>query len=60
MSAEDLADMDNLPDIKNERIRQNDIPERDEFERLCRGDFTIPAANASKLYCYLKMDKVLL
>jgi prolyl 4-hydroxylase len=59
MLDEDLANLDDLPELKNERVRPNDdIKERDEYERLCRGEFEIPTANASKLYCYLKMDTV--
>jgi prolyl 4-hydroxylase len=35
----------------------NDIPERDEYERLCRGEFDFDAKNDSKLYCYYKSDR---
>ncbi|KAL3118087.1 hypothetical protein niasHT_002225 [Heterodera trifolii] len=57
MTADELASLDELPEIQNERKRFNDIPERDAFERLCRGEFEISSTNASKLYCYLKRDK---
>ncbi|KAL3088204.1 hypothetical protein niasHT_021864 [Heterodera trifolii] len=57
MTADELASLDELPEIQNERKRFNDIPERDAFERLCRGEFEISATNSSKLYCYLKRDK---
>lgn len=46
-----------MPPIKNERVRYNDILERDSFEKLCRGEFTINAMEASKTYCYLKRDR---
>jgi len=46
-----------LPAIKNERTRVNDIPERDDFERLCRGEFSIDPKMASAVYCYLKSDR---
>ncbi|KAL3079679.1 hypothetical protein niasHS_013961 [Heterodera schachtii] len=57
MTADELASLDELPEIQNERKRFNDIPERDAFERLCRGEFDISPTNASKLYCYFKRDK---
>ncbi|KAL3113622.1 hypothetical protein niasHT_010651 [Heterodera trifolii] len=57
MTADELASLDELPEIQNERKRFNDIPERDAFERLCRGEFEISPTNASKLYCYFKRDK---
>ena len=60
MSPEQLEELeDELPELLNQKKPPvDDIPEREVFERLCRGDFRIPAANASKLYCYRKMDKV--
>lgn len=56
MSAEELEDLENLPEIQNKRNRRYDIEE--EMARLCRGDFHVPTENLSKLYCYLKRDKV--
>lgn len=49
--------MEHLPPLKNERVRYNDILERDSFEKLCRGEFNINATEASKTYCYLKKDR---
>lgn len=31
--------------------------ERDSFEKLCRGEFTINDTEASITYCYLKRDR---
>uniref|UniRef100_A0A1I8BZ65 procollagen-proline 4-dioxygenase n=1 Tax=Meloidogyne hapla TaxID=6305 RepID=A0A1I8BZ65_MELHA len=58
MSAEELSNLENLPPLKNERKNINDIPERNTYENLCRGQFVdLPPKNASKLFCYLKIDK---
>nr|CAD2185390.1 unnamed protein product [Meloidogyne enterolobii] len=58
MSAEELNNLENLPPLINEHKHFNDIPERDSYENLCRGKFAdLPPQNASKLYCYNKMDK---
>lgn len=59
MSAEELNNLENLPPLINEHKHFNDIPERDSYENLCRGKFVdLSPQNASKLYCYNKMDKV--
>ncbi|KAL3113642.1 hypothetical protein niasHT_010671 [Heterodera trifolii] len=45
MTADELASLNELPEIQNER------------KRLCRSEFEISPTNSSKLYCYLKRDK---
>ncbi|KAI1715402.1 2OG-Fe(II) oxygenase superfamily domain-containing protein [Ditylenchus destructor] len=57
LEAKDKTNLDLLPPMKNERSKKNDILERDEFERLCRGEFEIDPVNASKVYCYYKRDR---
>ncbi|KAF7637053.1 hypothetical protein Mgra_00003444 [Meloidogyne graminicola] len=58
MSTEELANLNDLPPLKNVKNHVGDIPERNAYERLCRGEFIeLPPKNVSKLYCYLKMDK---
>ncbi|KAH7729639.1 Prolyl 4-hydroxylase alpha-1 subunit precursor [Aphelenchoides avenae] len=57
LNADDKRDMQDLPPVKNERQKIYDIKERDDYEKLCRGEFDYDPAMASKVYCYLKRDK---
>ncbi|VDM29874.1 unnamed protein product [Toxocara canis] len=61
---EDSKDIAELPPLKLERIDEG-IPERDSYEALCRGEqeasiFSVNIAEQSKVYCYLKMDRMFL
>ncbi|KAI3407813.1 hypothetical protein GPALN_014151 [Globodera pallida] len=57
MSAEEFDDQNELPELQNEYKRYKDIPERDSYESLCRGEFEIPPENVTRLNCYYKKDK---
>lgn len=36
---------------------KNDILERDNYEKLCRGEYIFDSVMNSKVYCYLKRDR---
>uniref|UniRef100_A0A915ETU9 procollagen-proline 4-dioxygenase n=1 Tax=Ditylenchus dipsaci TaxID=166011 RepID=A0A915ETU9_9BILA len=57
LEARDKTDLDHLPPLKNERNKKNDILERDDYEKLCRGEFTYDPIMASQVYCYWKKDR---
>lgn len=57
LDEEENQDLNDLPPLKNERDLKYDITEREDFEKLCRGEFTPNITMESQTYCYLKRDK---
>lgn len=46
-----------MPPIRNVRNTKNDILERNDYEKLCRGEYIPNPAMSSRVYCYLKRDR---
>ncbi|OUC42821.1 tetratricopeptide repeat protein [Trichinella nativa] len=45
-----------LPPIVNARPNDQALPERKDFEALCRGEYLLTEKQRSRLYCYYKRD----
>ncbi|KHJ45353.1 prolyl 4-hydroxylase subunit alpha-2 family protein [Trichuris suis] len=47
----------NLPPVVNPRPADHALPERTDFEALCRGEYLLTEKQRSTFYCYYKRDK---
>uniref|UniRef100_A0A5S6QYW5 procollagen-proline 4-dioxygenase n=2 Tax=Trichuris muris TaxID=70415 RepID=A0A5S6QYW5_TRIMR len=47
----------NLPPVVNPRPADQALPERGDFEALCRGEYLLKEKQRSTFYCYYKRDK---
>ena len=57
MSDEELATLDELPPLKNEKKFSVEAQWRYNFDKMCRGELEVDQKMASTVYCYYKADK---
>lgn len=57
MKKGDREDFTHMPPVKNSRSEEANLPERDMYEALCRGEVPVSEKEIAKLYCYYKQDR---